>query len=209
MHKLYYFKHNKNMEKLYSNYTKNIELIKSELNEREDLILREIKVGNTHFGIFYILGLSDDENLSKLVIKPIIDKKNYPTKNILNTLQKEVLYFGELSQSNTLSDIIDELLQGKAVLIVNNEPTAIVIQSDKHKERAIAEPPTNAVIKGPRSGFVENLKTNLSALKNVLHTKDLKTINLTCGRYTKTSIAINYIEGIADKKVVKEIEAKI
>ena len=197
------------MEKLFDNYNKNINSIKEAFQDREDLILREIKVGKTSFGLFYLLGLSDAENLSKLVVAPIINHKKYTNHNLIDTLEKRVLYFSEISKKTTLEDAKSEILKGKAVLIVNNCTICISVQSDKHKERSIAEPPTNAVIKGPRRGFVENLKTNLASIKTILHTTHLQTINLEVGKYTKTAVAIMYLEGIADKKIVKEIEKKI
>jgi len=197
------------MKNLYKNYNKNIKLIQDYFNNRDDLILRELEVDNHKFAIFYILGLSDGENLSKLVIAPILKYNQYPKKDIINTLQKHILYFSEISQEKEIDNIISELLKGKAIIIADNENQVISLQSDKHKERSIAEPPTSAVIKGPRGGLVENLKTNLGTIKNILQTKDLATINLKVGKRTQTSVAIVYIKGIADDKVVKEIEEKI
>ena len=39
-----------------------------------------------------------------------------------------------------------------------------------------------------------------------MKTNYLKTINLKVGKHTQTSVAIMYIEGIADNKVVKDIK---
>ncbi len=197
------------MEKLYNNYKKNVEFIKSYMNNRDDLVVREIKNGKHSFAIFYILGLSDAENISKLVIAPIINYKTFGNRNVINILQQQVLTFSEINTETNFDKIISEILKGKAVIVVDNNQTVITLQSDKHKERSIAEPPTSAVIKGPRSGFVENIKTNLASIKNILQTKDLKTISINVGRRTQTSVAIMYLEGIADEKVVKEIEDKI
>ncbi len=198
------------MEKLFRSYKKNVNLIKEELNNREDLILRELEVGKHKFAIFYILGLSDAENIGKLVIAPILNYTGYDSKTkVIDTLQKNILYFSEMSTEEDLREITSELLKGKAIILIDNETKVISLQSDKHKERSIAEPPTSAVIKGPRGGLVENLKTNLGTIKNILQTKDLKTINLKVGKHTQTSVALLYIDGIADDSVVKEIEEKI
>ena len=202
------FSNNNNMKNLFKSYKKNINLITNAFNNRDDLILREIKVGNHKFAIFYILGLSDAENISKLVIAPIINHGKYGD-NILQTLQDKVLYFSEIETETQLDNIIVAILKGESVIIANDEKEVIILKSDKYKERTIAEPPTSAVIKGPRSGFVENIQTNLSSIKKILKTPDFKTIQLSIGRRTKTMVAITYIDGIADPKVVNEIKKKL
>ncbi len=197
------------MRKLSKKYIDNVNIITSEFNNREDLVKREISVGKLHFCVFYIIGLCDAENVSKLVINPILKQTKLPKNNLLNTLQKEILVFSEISTSEDIDQLIGEILAGKAVLICDNCTSAITIQADKIKERAIAEPPTDAVIKGPRSGFVENYKTNLAAIKKIIKSVDLKTINLTVGRRTRTNVSVVYIDGIAADDVVQSIVSKI
>jgi len=197
------------MKCLLGKYESNINLIKEHFDKREDLIIREIKSGNYNFAIVYLIGLTDTENIGRLVISPILQYKDFTSNKILKTLKESVLAFSEIDEESDFDNICKEILSGKAIVIAHNCKSALILQADKHKERAIAEPPTNAVIKGPRNGFVENLKTNLTSIKNILRTKDLKTINLTVGKYTQTSIAILYIKGIAEQKIVKEIKKKI
>ncbi len=197
------------MKNLTKNYKRNVNLIKKELRERDDVILREVCVGEHKFAVFYMLGLSDAENISKLVIAPIISYSEYPENNILQTLQDNVLFFSEIETEKSVDNIVLSILKGEAVVIADDEKEVIVLKSDKHKERSIAEPPTSAVIKGPRSGFVENIKTNLASIKKILKTPDLKTIQLTIGTRTQTMVAITYIDGIADPKVVEEIKKKL
>ena len=197
------------MKTLTSKYKDNLNLIKKEFGNREDLIVREIKSGKVKFAIIYLLGLTDTENLGKLVIAPILQYQKFTAQNVLQTLQDSVLSFSEIQVEEDLEMMCEEILKGKALILAHNSKSVLLLQADKPKERAIAEPPTNAVIKGPRNGFVENLKTNLSSIKNILRTKELKTINLTVGKYTRTSVAIMYINGIAEKRIVNEIKKKI
>ncbi len=196
------------MGKVYKNYNKNYNNIKNIFLDREDLITREIMVDNHKFAIVYLEGLGDSENISKLIITPIMQYTDYST-NLIDTLEKRVLYFAELERSSEWAVVISSILSGETVIIADNCPEVIIAKTDKYKERNLAEPPTSAVIKGPRSGFVENIKTNLSCIKQILRTPSLKTIQKNIGRHTKTMVTIAYLDGIADQKVVKEIEDKI
>ena len=84
-----------------------------------------------------------------------------------------------------------------------------LIELDKYKERSLTEPPTSAVLKGPREGFNENLKTNLSVIRKILATDKLDTEMITVGDVTKTQICVMYLKGIATKSVVKQVVNKI
>jgi len=197
------------MRKLYKNYNKNLNIIKKIFLDREDLITREINVGKHKFTIFYLEGLSDAENISKLIIAPIVNYADYNTSDTLSTLQDQVLFYSEIEREKDINNIMDSILAGEAIIVVDNCTEVIIAKLDKYKERTLAEPPTSAVIKGPRSGFVENIKTNLACIKKILKTPSLKTIQLNVGRHTKTMVAITYLDGVADPKVVEEIKEKI
>ncbi|MDR0976069.1 MAG: spore germination protein [Christensenellaceae bacterium] len=75
-------------------------------------------------------------------------------------------------------------------------------------KRAITEPPTGGVVKGPREGFIEDIETNVALIEKRIK-KDLKFKELTIGRYTKTKIKLAYIESIADEEVAENIEKKL
>lgn len=186
---------------------KNIESIKTKLGNSDELVCKEITCGKTRCAIFYMLGLSDTQSLSYFVISPLMDY----SKNIqdLKTLEREVLTLSETTEEFDEQNIISNILKGKGVLFVDGIDKCLVLSIDKYKERAIDEPPTSSVIKGPRSGFVENLKTNLSELRKILATKELRTINLKIGKHTNTMVSIVYINTIADKNIVDSVKKKI
>ena len=76
-------------------------------------------------------------------------------------------------------------------------------------KRNITEPPTSAVLQGPREGFVESVDDNLGLIKKRLMTHDLKQVNLKIGKYTKTKVSIIYLNSIADDNIVKKIIEKL
>lgn len=75
-------------------------------------------------------------------------------------------------------------------------------------KRAVAEPPTSTVIKGPREGFIEDADDNISLIKKRIK-KDFKTIELQTGKYTQTKIIIAYVSSIADQKVIDKVKQRI
>lgn len=76
-------------------------------------------------------------------------------------------------------------------------------------KRAISEPPTQSVVKGPREGFIENIDTNIQLVVKRVKSDELIVKEMNVGRYTQTKIAIAYLESVADIEVVKKVEERI
>ena len=108
-----------------------------------------------------------------------------------------------------LSQLIDEVLSGSAVLIAEGISSGLAFGLKKFEKRAISEPPTSTVIKGPREGFVENIAVNVSLMRRKIKSPDLKFENATVGKYTQTPIVLCYIKGIADPKLIRLIRERL
>lgn len=184
----------------------NINSIKTALGESNELITKEITCGKTKCAILYILGLTDTISLSKFVIDPLLAWKDNITPTIASN---QILTLGETQLECEEDKIINLLLKGKGVLLIDNTDSALILAVDKFQERAISEPPTSAVLKGPRAGFTENLKTNLAILRKILATPNLRTTSTEVGKHTKTTVTIVYIDKVADNNVVDNVKKRI
>ena len=153
--------------------------------------------------LFYISGLCDEQALGLLIVEPV---QHCISQNKIKSIDKVVstAIFEEIADVNTIKD---EITSGKAILAVNNKFYNCGL--DKTVDRAISEPPTSAVIQGPRTGFVENIKVNVSQIRRLVKSDHLKSENIEIGEVTKTRVNIMYIENIIDKKVLKEVKKRI
>ncbi len=186
---------------------KNVEYIKSRLGDSSELVCKEITTPKCSMAVLYLMGLNDTEKLSKFVIEPL-SKINQKIDK-LSTLTSSIITLGETETEGDNNKIVSAVLKGKAVLIVNGFDKCIILAVDSYKERSIAEPPTSTVLKGPRAGFVENLKTNLSVIRKILATPKLKTKSMEVGKYTQTQVSILYIDDIVDHEIVEMVTKKI
>lgn len=186
-----------------------LDKIKAYFSNNEDVVYKELKICDTAFVCVYQKGVSDLNQIGQLVLKPLTAIDKLPNKNIVQYIDKNVLCFPESEIVNELSEMVDNIVKGKAIILVDGEIDCIVLGVSKYFERAISEPPTSTVLSGPRKGFVENLQTNISCIKEILSTNDLKIKYLKVGEYTNTDIAIVYISSVCDKKLVDTIENKI
>lgn len=103
----------------------------------------------------------------------------------------------------TLEKAESAIVDGDSALFIEGlEP--LVINTRKYDKRSVAEPPTETVTRGPREGFIEEIKTNLCLLARRLRTEKLQVERLKVGKYTQTNIAVAYLDGVADPRVVKK-----
>ena len=190
------------------NISSNINNIKSEFNNSKDIIVKNMQVGQYKLAIVYLKGMVDIAQLSQFVIEPLQQSKNIESNDIQYILDNIIAY-PEIVPESDFCKCITEISKGKVALIFDGETEVFLLELDKPKERSLSEPPTSAVLKGPREGFNENIKTNLSIIRKIFSTSDLVTEMLTVGRVTTTSVCVMYLKGIADKTLVKKIVNKI
>lgn len=186
-----------------------LEKLKKAFSTNEDATFKEIKIVDKDALVVYQKGISDLNQIGQFVLKPLVNLDKIPDKNLMDYIDKKVLSFPDSELVDDVNNMIEEVLKGNAVVIVDGEKDAVILGVNKYFERTITEPPTSTVLSGPRKGFVENLQTNISCIKEILATNDLKIKHLKIGQYTNTDVAIVYLSSVCDKNIVQEIEKKL
>ena len=95
------------------------------------------------------------------------------------------------------------------MLIWEGMDEGLVVGTKKVPARAVTEPPTDVAIKGPREGFVEDVKLNTALVRKRLKTGELRIEFLTVGRRSQTSVALCWLDGTSVQSTVDEIRSKL
>ena len=85
----------------------------------------------------------------------------------------------------------------------------IIVGTKKVFVRGITEPPTDIAIKGPREGFIEDVKINTSLVRKRFKSENLRIEFVKVGKISKTFVAVCYLEGTSEENVVKEVKEKL
>lgn len=149
--------------------------------------------------------LTDKDLLAEQVLRPLFSYAGAPDAQAVaeNTLNPEV------RTQTSLSALAEEVLAGNPVLLWEGADAGLIVGTKKVPVRAVAEPPTDVAIKGPREGFIEDVKTNTSLVRKRLKTGELRVEMLTVGRRSKTVVALCWLEGTCREAVVREVRAKL
>jgi len=190
--------------KISKNLEDSVSAIKLKIKS-DDVEFLSFNVKDNKAVLIFLKDTTDKNALGELVIKPL---ENLPSGYQEKDLENAFLY-PEKKKITSIHQAVDEIVDGNAVLLVDDLGLGFAFGLKKFPIRAITEPPTSAVIKGPREGFVESLPINISLMRRRIKSPDLKFINLIVGRYSKTPVSVCYIKGIADKSLVKKVIKKL
>lgn len=187
---------------LTNNLTKNIKLFKNALKS-EDIIYYQFSVENSNFCVCYIDSITDKNEVGKLLIQPMQEQKVCSLENCIKTLR-----IPAVEKCNEFEKALTLLLQGKTLLLSNDN---FLLSCDFYfyQMRAVAEPPTATIVRGPREGFNESIKTNLSLIRRRIKSPDFIIKNFQIGKYSKTTVSLCYISSITPKKLVNEVIARL
>lgn len=173
----------------------------------DDFKCRPLRVGKKNCLFAYLDGNIDKTLLEQDVVRPLKNADDFESP-YLETLQDTVSYSDEIKVV-PVTDSPSDIALGDVAFYIEGEKDAYVFSLRKPIARAIGEPPTSSVMKGPREGFVEEIKTNTSMIRRRIKSPALTMKNFEVGRYSNTTVSVMYIKGIADDSVVKTICDKI
>lgn len=149
--------------------------------------------------------MSDDNKVSSYVLQPLAYINDAQT---IKDVQVKIMAGAVVKRIVALDEAMQDYANGYT-LIFDEQGKGISVDTRTSLARSITEPPTSMVLRGPREGFVEDVKVNLTLLRKRLKTPNFKYVNVTVGKYTNTAVAVCYVDGIADMSVVDDIIQRI
>ncbi len=187
------------------NVENEIEKYKTELHDSFDIASRILIKDDDKVGFLYLKSFTNQQLFIDGIFSPI---SKYHGELDLQNMQDKIIDNSDVKEIKT-HEIIDNILKGSVIIFTEKKGLYLSIDIGAYPTRPPSEPPTSPVIQGPREGFVEDIKTNITLIRRRLHSKDLVFCETKVGKYSNTQIVIAYLDGIADKKVVKEIQNRL
>ncbi|MFC5403878.1 spore germination protein [Cohnella soli] len=170
--------------------------------ECSDIVIRPFDIEeNVHALAVFVDGLvlttEVDEALKAVMI---YERGSEDAKRLLET----VIPSGQAKTTDNYGDFLLGVLSGDTGIIIENSDKAILLGLRGPSLRSVSEPPSEAVIRGPREGFIENLRTNTSLVRRKIKSPRLKMKPFVIGKHSNTSVVLSYMEGITDPALVEE-----
>ncbi|MGM0878959.1 MAG: spore germination protein [Bacillota bacterium] len=179
-----------------------------------DIIFRSVQIhGKTKILLMYVDGLIDSQVLDQAVLKPILfhglPQGLGEISHIGQMLEDQLIAVAQTKTVLKVEDVVKSVVSANVVILVDGESQALVADMKAWVARSVEEPVTEPVIRGPREGFTETLRTNTSMLRRKIKSPSLKIESLQIGKYTQTDVALAYIEGIVNESVLEEVRRRV
>ncbi|AGB40048.1 spore germination protein, GerA family [Halobacteroides halobius DSM 5150] len=206
------------VENLKKDLQQNKKILKGILGESNDVIIKNFNLTgdkNKPALLVYIDGLVNTGLLETAVIDPLLHKlklkdlKNKSNQEKIDMIQESILTSSSTEQQGKLSKIIKLILSGESLLLIDRIDKGLIISSKGWEARAVSEPTTESVVRGPRDGFTENLRTNTAHVRRRLRDPGLRIENHTLGRRSQTDVAILYIDDLTNEHILDEAVKRV
>jgi spore germination protein KA len=196
----------------------NVDKIKNRLGNPTDLIIREFefeleqKVTAT---LIFLEEMNDTQLLSEFILDPLMKLTSakqstpVPVEHALHYIKQNALALGRVLDIETEEELLEALLAGLSVLLVEGNTKGLKMGTNGGKMRNIEEPTSEVVIRGPKEAFTESMKTNLSLIRRKVRSPDLRIEKFVVGDITRTDLAIVYMDNIVNPLIVEEIKERI
>ncbi|MCP3773796.1 spore germination protein [Paenibacillus sp. MZ04-78.2] len=196
------------------NLDQNMQAMKEQFRNCSDVTYRPIQLqGQLKAILIYIDGMVDTVKLEENVLKPLLIKGLPQELNQLESLadfiRNQAIATRQTKLTSSVSETVQEVLNGHVAVFAAGENQVLLADLQGFEKRQITEPETESVVRGPREGFTESLRTNTSLLRRKVRSSRLKIESLTLGEVSRTDVALAYIEGIAQDSILEEVRKRV
>lgn len=185
--------------------------IRETLQSPNDLTVREFALSgsSTRCAVVFLCGITDKDLIYRFVIHPLQHEEIPPKGPIMQTLVDRFISIGEINTVKTFPDLVNSVLVGDTVVLIDGIPHALVINCRAWEKRGLEPPITADVIRGPKVGFVEDIATNKMLIRRELRDPKLRFQSYIMGQRSQKEVTLIYIEDIINPYIVKELNRRL
>lgn len=172
-----------------------------------DIQERNLVIGGRDAALYFVTGLTEENILERitnslLMLKPrdVTDARDFMASCVPHcsaALEREE------------DAIVTAVLSGLTAVLVDGFDAAVLMDLRKYPQRDTSEPARDKVLRGSRDGFTETMVLNCALIRRRIRDPRLRVEYLTAGRCSKTDLALCWMEGRADSKLLEDVRRRI
>ncbi len=185
-------------------------------DKNTDVVIREFEIGTkppTRAFILYFDGLVIKDVIWEAILQPLMILSDFDEaarrKGLLEFIGQRLLPSAKYDRGTDYETVIDHVLTGETALFVEGDPSALLLETKGWEHRGVERAQSEMVVRGPLQGFTESLRTNTALVRRSLKSPDLVVEGLKIGRLSRSDVALMYIKGFTNDKLVGEVRRRI
>ncbi|MEY9868015.1 spore germination protein KA [Peribacillus sp. B2I2] len=198
----------------------NLDHIKKTLGNSSDIVTRDFQAGKNgeiKLGIVYTDGLTDSASIQDFILDTLmveirnsdLDVKVLNPSDCFEMIKSHSLPVGGIVEITEFQKLFHHVLSGDTMLLMDGSPIGIALGSRDWVDRGVQEPSSQTVVRGPKDGFTETLRTNTALIRRRIKDPNLWLETKQIGEKTQTDVAIMYLKGVANDKTVSELQSRL
>lgn len=194
---------------IYKDRKKNINEIKIKTGSAPDVTYKDFPIDKQEITFVYANTVSSSDSINDFILRRLDEEKNrLKTKDLFSYI-KNYIPNNSSKEITTMEDVLYYLFNGFTIILFDNEKKALVFENKASLNSGIQRSENEKSIKGPSDSFTENYETNTGLLRKRIKSESLWYKEAVVGSKSKTKVALFYINGVCDQKLVDDISKKI
>ncbi|MBQ6183849.1 MAG: spore germination protein [Clostridia bacterium] len=171
-----------------------------------DLSVRRVALRGGCALVCSLGGLADKNYISEKILRPLMDAEDAGQISSIGDILQAAAY----EETADAQKVFDSLCEGGAFVALQNEKLlCAVCSADTYFGRAAAKAETDITVKGAQTAFVEDMDKNVSLLRRIIRTPDLKCERFVKGGVTHTRVALMYVAGRVPPGFAEKLREKL
>ncbi|MDM5326106.1 spore germination protein [Neobacillus sp. CF12] len=183
-------------------YKEKGEELKKRFMKSDDLLCKVHQSDKEPFEMIFFESLIDSHYLDQYILPKLGLHQQGTVENKLKSF-----FQAEEVISKSLDELSDLLFEGNVLFVLGN--ALLSIKAGDLPKRTPEESALETSIRGPKDGFVEDIKTNISLIRRRLNTESLCLEKYMIGKRSRTKVVLIYIEDLIDQRVLDEIHTRL
>ena len=185
------------------------------LDKSFDIISRRLKL--CHMDCFFlgINGYLDSRVLHNLfsdlqnISFASVDQLKNQSSEVIREHLMSTIPAAQVKYSDDWNELLKNLLSGPFLLFFEGVDKGFIIDIRTYPVRSIQEPENEKTIRGSKDGFVETLLFNSNLIRRRIRSPKLVFEITNVGTQSKTDVALAYLEGEADSRLLEQVRNKL
>lgn len=199
---------------LSSSLEENLRSVQTLLNypANQDVVIRSYDCAGFRLCAVYIEGMADDKKISEFILHAFKESAlvaEVPTASRAELLMNAYIEIGQCTPESRMKEIISSVLGGMTAVFIEDSDEALLMETRGFAHRPVGKPSNEAVVIGAQEGFVESLRTNITLVRRYVQSPELITERMTVGKKLPCGVALMYLKGVADEKIVAEVRRRL
>src|SRR5690606_33152656 len=128
----------------------------------------------------YIEGIIDKNMFDRDILRYLILNVEKPEDT------KKYILSSNVNEIYDIDESIDAIVRGKVVLFVEGIKKGYTVELSKWDKRSVEQPQSEAVVRGPKEGFIEDIAVNKVLLRRKVRNNNLVFEDFYLGKQTRT-----------------------